>query len=820
MQQPNLQAIIIANLIGIIILFITVVDNAWRFRTRALQDRLLTLMVLTCFTCCITDPASYILNGKPGNAVYVILIGCNIWMFIMCTLINDLLITFLLHYLGMTISKIHKCFLYLLSCIAMALIVINFFTPVLFEISKGDNIYSRGPLFLAYGLMHIFFLIDAGLIYFTARRKSGMLKFFPVWTLIGPVISGSLIQYFFTGVSTLWPFICISLGGIMFGLQNDLLFRDKLTSLNNRFYLDYLISNRSLTAPDAFSLMMLDLNDFKSINDRFGHTVGDQALSDAANAFTRSVNSLGEVIRYAGDEFIVILHTQDPLLINGILQAIRNNLAVVSASDRPYTLSVSAGWSELDLRNHEMDEHLMHIDRLMYEDKKKYYATHDRCSSSPGHSSYDLLVKLEKDSITGLYNELFFFEYANRMLSVEGNESFDMICIEIESYNILRGRYGDAFCQNMISSLSDTLMLYLPEDFIMGRIGDDCIGLLMSHISMEKLKQIIDNVVLRKQKKHDFVSSFKCGVYSRIDDNCSAESAFRNARAVCESIRYEPDHIVAQFDNELSDKLKRKKLLENNMHTALVNRQFQVFYQPQYQLGDGRIRGAEALTRWFHPKYGAVMPSEFIPLFEQNGFIYMLDKYVLNQVCTDMRQLIDNEYDVVPVSVNISQSDFDKSNLADTLERIVDNHNIPHELIIFEITESVDARDHRKMLIILNQLQNKGFSISLDDFGSGYSTLNALGDMPIDVIKLDKSIVQNIRNSKYLAILQGSLFVANKLDIPAIVEGVDSEDQMSYLKEICSGKMDLYVQGFLFSEPMQFEDLSLRIAEQSTRYYY
>ncbi|MCQ2437245.1 MAG: GGDEF domain-containing protein [Clostridia bacterium] len=204
-----------------------------------------------------------------------------------------------------------------------------------------------------------------------------MLKFFPVWAFAIPVLIGVTTQMVMYGVSTIWPFIAVSISCVFMCLQNEVMYRDKLTGLYNRFYLNILEGELKERSSNAFSAVMIDVNRFKEINDTYGHLTGDDALIDVANILRRVVSDLGEVTRYAGDEFIVIVNSQDAAVMDDLLDRINKAMETFNATKgKPYRLSVSMGYEKMDFNKHTMGEVLDATDVRMYENKREFYRTH------------------------------------------------------------------------------------------------------------------------------------------------------------------------------------------------------------------------------------------------------------------------------------------------------------------------------------------------------------------------------------------------------------------------------------------------------------
>ena len=239
--------------------------------------------------------------------------------------------------------------------------------------------------------------------------------------------------------------------------------------------------------------------------------------------------------------------------------------------------------------------------------------------------------------------------------------------------------------------------------------------------------------------------------------------------------------------------------IESSMQEALASGQFIYYIQPKYAADGTRILGGEALVRWQKPDGTMVSPAEFIPLFERNGFIRQLDIHVFTQVCADLRRLLDAGQPVVPISVNVSRQHLYWPEFAPTYIAIKERYRLPDQLIELELTESTLLENTTAAFSTLEHLRQKGFLCSIDDFGSGYSSLNALKDLPADVLKLDREFLSDsAQPAKSEIIIRGIIDMAKRLSLRIVAEGVETPTQLAFLQDTgCD-----MIQGFIFSKPL------------------
>ena len=242
--------------------------------------------------------------------------------------------------------------------------------------------------------------------------------------------------------------------------------------------------------------------------------------------------------------------------------------------------------------------------------------------------------------------------------------------------------------------------------------------------------------------------------------------------------------------------------MTNVMHEALDNGEFVVYLQPKVNLENGKIAGAEALVRWINPKEGFMPPGDFVPLFESNGFIYDLDKYVWEKSCKYLSNRISEGKKNVPISVNVSRRDFLRRDLTAFFVELVKKYNLDFSLLHLEITESSYMEDPTSIIRIADGLKEAGFTLEMDDFGSGYSSLNMLSTFPIDMLKIDKAFLDNEDITDESNIVKFVIDLAKCLELKTICEGVETEEQVEALKKMgCD-----FMQGYYFSKPVPADD--------------
>lgn len=304
--------------------------------------------------------------------------------------------------------------------------------------------------------------------------------------------------------------------------------------------------------------------------------------------------------------------------------------------------------------------------------------------------------------------------------------------------------------------------------------------------------------------------SLKWGVYRIIDRSVSAEQMCDRVMLASDSIKSQYLRHFAVYDDTLRDKLLREQAMIDDMAGALEEEQFAVYFQPKWRLADGSFAGAEALVRWIHPERGFISPGEFIPLFEKNGFITRLDRFVWEQACLCMREWKKKGCPCAPISVNVSRADFYQEHLIEVLEKLLQKYDLSAEDLHLEVTETAYTENPKQIMNTVDELRKRGFVVELDDFGSGYSSLNMLNEMNLDIIKLDVKFVQSeTAKPAEEGILRFIVHLAHWKKLKVVAEGIETQEQMVRLKEMgCD-----YAQGYFFAKPMPGPEFERMLSE-------
>ncbi|MEF9983074.1 MAG: EAL domain-containing protein [Oscillospiraceae bacterium] len=418
-------------------------------------------------------------------------------------------------------------------------------------------------------------------------------------------------------------------------------------------------------------------------------------------------------------------------------------------------------------------------------------------------SAFEQLKYLaEFDELTGIYNKNKFFKETHEMLIKNPNDSFIFLRVDIDRFNLINSFYGVTEGDNLLKYIAENIkkIALNYEKCTFGRIEADIFGLCTSYSREEKIIEGIEaakNLFKEYNSNYDILPSF--GLYAITNHELPVNVIFDRANLATKQIKGNYIKSYAFYNEEMSANIEREQEIINDMCGALEKQQFTIYLQPKYNLQTNAIAGAEALVRWIHPQKGIISPVDFIPIFERNGFISKLDFFVWETVCLLIRKWLDQGKNPYPVSVNVSRVNLYNPNFVDIICNLTDKHNIPHNLFNLELTESAYTDNPIVMQETMSILKKKGFVIMMDDFGSGYSSLNILKDIDVDVLKIDmRFLTQTSIPGRGENIIASVVRMAKWLNITTIVEGAEKSEQVEFLRGIgCE-----YIQGFYFARPM------------------
>ncbi|MBE5938659.1 MAG: GGDEF domain-containing protein [Lachnospiraceae bacterium] len=412
------------------------------------------------------------------------------------------------------------------------------------------------------------------------------------------------------------------------------------------------------------------------------------------------------------------------------------------------------------------------------------------------------------DMVTGGDNWLLFTRKGASLLKKngKGKQNYALVHLEMRKYRSFCTCFGVNKGQELIESFYAALRKEIQKNEVMSHQEDAKFGLLLVYTETEQLEARIQqlknamNAVLPGMKMY-----FGAGVYLVRHGEYDVEQLYNNAMIACEMLGEEAENKIAYFDVEMNKQKLWERKVEDDMDRALANREFQVYLQPKISTSEEVLGGAEALVRWIHPTEGFISPNRFIPIFEKNGFILKLDDYMLEEIAKVQAGWLAQGRKLVPISVNVSRAHFTREDLAEHICAIVDKYQVPHSAIELELTESAFFDDKKVLLNTVQKLRTAGFPVSMDDFGAGYSSLNSLKELQIDVLKIDADFFRGADvEERGLLIVSEVIDLAKKLNMKIVAEGIESREQVEFLIE---QECDL-IQGYFYSKPMPVEEFA------------
>lgn len=424
-----------------------------------------------------------------------------------------------------------------------------------------------------------------------------------------------------------------------------------------------------------------------------------------------------------------------------------------------------------------------------------------------------IISSAEKDHLTGLYSRDFFYEYIKQIETYNRDIRMDAVVFNIDHFHLTNEMYGRKTGDNVLKGLAGVLMNIFEDVAGIGcRAEADMFYVYCQHqFSYDNIMERIQNNLPELSEKAKI--RVRMGVYPNVDKDIEVESWFDRAKLACDRIRGDYTKSMSTYSSELYERSVYHEELINEIDEAIQNKDLVVFYQPKFGIqGDKPVlRSAEALIRWKHPKRGMISPGDFIPLFEGNGLIQKLDNYVWEEAAHQIRKWREKYGRAIPVSVNVSRIDIYDPALENKLLRLTETYDITAGELMLEITESAYADNADTLVRVVDNLRNHGFKIEMDDFGSGYSSLNMLTTITIDVIKIDMKFIRNmLKDEKSLRMVKLIIDIAKFLDVPIVAEGVEDEAQLKVLKKMgCD-----IIQGFYFSKPVPADEFEKFIEEE------
>ncbi len=420
-----------------------------------------------------------------------------------------------------------------------------------------------------------------------------------------------------------------------------------------------------------------------------------------------------------------------------------------------------------------------------------------------------IISEAERDSLTQLYNWNFFLIYANRLTRDHPEQPMDAVILNIDRFHAINALHGRETGDRVLQALSDEILKFIAgKNGIAGRSHADRFHIYCA--AGVDWQALLEQCQDRMNREYG-----NAGVHLRMgikpwQKGLEPETQFDKARIACNSARGDFKSRAVIYDAAMERREERDQRLLNDLPHALEKHELEVYYQPKYRIQSEKpeLSSAEALVRWNHPELGMISPEDFINLFEMSGQISILDNYVWEKAARQIAAWREKFHRTLPVSVNLSRVDVFDPNLIGTLDRIIRQNGLTTADLMLEVTESAYTENADQLIRVIEELRAKGYQIEMDDFGSGYSSLNMLSSLPVDVLKMDIDFIRKIdRNEKDFRLVELIIDIARYLKVPVVAEGVETEKQLRLLKD---AGCDL-VQGYYFSSPLPVAEFEKKI---------
>ena len=410
------------------------------------------------------------------------------------------------------------------------------------------------------------------------------------------------------------------------------------------------------------------------------------------------------------------------------------------------------------------------------------------------------------DVITGGYNLQYFFMTGNKVLKKKlfKKNNGAVVTLRREKYRNFCSCYGTKQGEELLELFHNTIKKSLNKKELVVHAEKGDFAMLLAYSDDEAvIKRLKDVIFSLEQLRPAQKMYFSVGIYKVKDRREDVSRMYNLSGVAMNNISEDSEDRIRWFTNEMYEQQLWIRKVEDDMENALSNKEFKVYLQPKYSTKEEKLSGAEALVRWIHPTEGFVPPFKFIPIFESNGFILKLDDYMIREVARQQAEWLSQGKEIVPISVNVSRIHFTREDLARHICGIIDEYNVPHDKIELELTESAFFDDKQILLNTVKELREYGFAVSMDDFGAGYSSLNSLKELPLDVVKLDAEFFRDTDEDGRGDIIVGdTIALAKKLDMKIVAEGIETREQVDFL---ATKECDL-IQGYYFAKPMPLDE--------------
>jgi len=418
---------------------------------------------------------------------------------------------------------------------------------------------------------------------------------------------------------------------------------------------------------------------------------------------------------------------------------------------------------------------------------------------------------IETDRLTGLYNHQTMLEKTAKLVQENRSVKYCIVYLDINCFKVINELFNMETGDMILKTAAAYFKTVAGKRGLAARLSADKFALCLPEdsLDMELIIQGLD-AVMRSLAVYRSIM-FYAGVFLVDNVYLSVNKMLDRAHMAMNTVKGNYNKRFAYYDEQLRTSLMEEQMLVRDMEGAMDNNNFCIYLQPIYDTIKNKIVSAETLIRWHHPQKGLMSPGKFIHVFEKNGFVTRLDRFAWGAACRFLSRQRDNGLSVVPISVNVSRINMYDQSFVDYMQSLLAKYDLEPWMLRVEITESAYMDNPSQLIRVLKKLRNGGFTVLMDDFGSGYSSLNILKDLTVDVLKLDMKFIQDVETSNRAVVIMKSVAkMAKDLGIDVVVEGVETEKQVEFLQSIgCN-----VVQGYYYAKPMSTDECLERLVAE------
>ena len=557
---------------------------------------------------------------------------------------------------------------------------------------------------------------------------------------------------------------------------------------------------------------VVGIDDYSFFNDMYGHEISEAIINEFSKILKKHFDK-NDVYRMTMENFLVVAEYENINDIAAILKEMRKEIKGIVVNQQNFHPTFTVGYVYGKNNDHDLSK--------MYRIADLYYTrSHNHGKGRSLGAEYDPKDDFKSDGterrdigvgidpLTGAMDMTMFVRDAERIIhnTLDKDRKVDFIYINIENFKVFNEQNGFTAGDELLKYVADQLKLHFPGRQVARFADDHFVVLCFDDEILKNLQYIAGNV---KNYVSNSTVGLKAGIYT-YEDKITVNQACDNAKAACESIKNNVDVIQRYYDKSLEYKSKMVKYVLKNFDTALKDGWIKVFYQPVISHETGKICGAETLSRWVDPEKGMISPGDYIPILEDNRLIKKYDLYVIEMALSEFEKRKDSFG--FPISVNLSRHDFYDKDIVKLITDMTDKHNISHDKLHIEITESAFTENVDYIKGQVDAFHDAGFEVWMDDFGSGYSSLNLLQDFDFDLIKLDMRFMKDFKvGNKNSIIVKQVIEMARELNIHTLTEGVETENQKNFLNNVGCER----IQGYYYSKPDTLDNIKNRVKEGS-----